>query len=376
MTSPIPGANLQIDDDLELLNLMHADMAGALDLYKPTNNWSFFVDDSISELREKGLKDFRRSGSTAFGRFMALDNIPREATIVLSQNRWLYNRLSIKVPGWTRLLEAASRFLTDGLHIHQAYSFPPEGLWRLSFAYSLSAASKTNARSLLDIQPSLYGNPAAVFEHEGKTYPFSFLTYYMRYVYCSRWLDFGKLKRVVELGSGAGQKAELLKKCHPHLTMLLFDIPPGSYVCEQYLKKVFPGQVHSYRSTRQISSLEGLEEGKIHIFGAWQMPLLADYQHDLFISCKSLAEMEPHVVRNYLSFVNQSAANVYLAQVFSGKAEARRKGLPGVIKSTTYSDYDQALNQFTMIDRSPLNSRLGQASGEGIAEEAFWIRGR
>lgn len=374
VTAPMPEADLQVDDDLELLDLMLADMANASDLYKPTNYWSNFIYDYLPKLRNNGLKDFRRSDNLALARFITRDNIPQGATIVLSENRWLYNQFSIKIPGWARLLEAASRFLTNKLHIHLGYELAPESLWRLSFAYSILAASKTNARSLMDVQPSLYGNPEAVFEHEGKKYPFSFLKYYMHYVYCSRFVDFGKLKRVVELGSGGGQQAEVLKKYHPDLTILLFDIPPQGYVCEQYLKKSFPGQVESYRSTREISSLDELAEGKIHILGAWQMPLLSDYHHDLFISCTSLAEMEPHVVRNYLGFINKSASGVYLAQYFYGKAMARRKGLPGVMKSTVFKDYDEALNQFNLIDRSPLNSQVGEERGEKVTEEAFWKR--
>jgi len=365
---------LQVSDDFELLELMLDDMENAPDLYKPTNYWSIFINNYVPKLRQNGLTDYRRSKDAAIGRFIKPDPIPPSAKIILSQNRWLYNRYTIKIPRWSRLLEAISEYLTNKLFIQLGYAISPENLWQLSIAYVKQMASHTNACPLEDVQPSLFGNPEAVFEHNGIMYPFSFLTYYARYVYCTQFVNFKDIHRVVELGSGGGQQAEVLKKCHPDLTILLFDIPPQSYVCEQYLKASFPGQVRSYRSTREILSLDELEEGKIHILSASQMPLLKSYNHDLFISCVSLAEMEPHVVRNYLDIVNHSARNAYLCQYFYGKATARKKGLPGVLKPSVFKDYEASLNQLTLIDRSPVNTNLGIARGEKVTEEAFWRR--
>ena len=367
-------ATLQVPDDFELLELMLEDMESAPVLYKPTNYWSIFINNYVPELRQNGLIDYRRSRDTAIGRFVKPDSIPPSAKIILSQNRWLHNRYTIKIPGWVRLLETISEYLTDKLFIQLGYAISPENLWELSFAYVKQMASQTNAYPLEKIQPSLYGNPEAIFEQNGTIYPFSFLTYYARYVYCARFINFKAVRRVVELGSGGGQQAEVLKKCHPDLTILLFDIPPQSYVCEQYLKASFPDQVRSYRNNREISSLDELEEGKIHILGAAQMPLLNNYRHDLFISCVSLAEMEPHIVRNYLGIVNNSARNVYLSQYFYGKATARKKGLPGVLKPSVFKDYEDSLDQLTLIDRSPINSNLGIARGEKVTEDAFWKR--
>jgi len=52
---------LQVQDDLELLDLMISDMHAAPELYRPTNYWELYEKQFLTQLRSKGLHDFRRN---------------------------------------------------------------------------------------------------------------------------------------------------------------------------------------------------------------------------------------------------------------------------------------------------------------------------
>ena len=158
---------------------------------------------------------------------------------------------------------------------------------------------------------------------------------------------------VVELGSGSGKQVEVIKKLHPTTRFLLFDIPPQLYVCEQYLKTVFPGQVVSYRETRDWSQLADPKPGQICILPNWKFPQTASTECDLFWNAASFQEMEPDVVANYLKYVRAAAKTVFLQEKMDGKELALTPGMHGVRKQTTLRDYEVGLEGFQRVDLSP-----------------------
>jgi hypothetical protein len=152
----------------------------------------------------------------------------------------------------------------------------------------------------------------------------------------------------------------------------LFDIPPQLYVCEQYLKAVFPGQVVSYRETRDWSRLPAPERGQICILPNWKFPQLASSACDLFWNAASFQEMEPDVVANYLGRVKLAAKNVFLQEKMQGKEVALKPGMHGVRKQTTLRDYEAGLEGFRRVDLSPcLVPVLAQSSLHGYYD-SFW----
>ena len=164
----------------------------------------------------------------------------------------------------------------------------------------------------------------------------------------------------------------MIKKLHPHICFFLFDIPPQSYVCEQYLTAVFPGSVVSYRTTRELDSIPEPQEGKIFIFGASKFPLIRDLKADLFWNAASFQEMEPHVVDNYLKYVNGQAAGVFLLQMMDGKEVAEEPGRPGVLEQTTLDHYKKALTNFKLLDLSPCQLPTGALRHR--YSTSFWTR--
>ncbi len=226
--------------------------------------------------------------------------------------------------------------------------------------YELACTRATQAEAKLPaaFSASLYGNPEDIIKVQGNYYTPQILEYFQNYIYCYPFISFEKIKVIVELGPGLGKQVEVLKKLYPHLTIILSDLPSQLYVCEQYLKSVFPQDVISYRETRHLETLRP-ESGKIYILGNWKFSLIEKVPVDLFWNAASFQEMEPDIVLNYLRYVNNSAHHVFLQERMTGKGIAKQKGKPGVLQKTTLEHYQKGLSGFQLVDISPAVKNIG-----------------
>lgn len=226
------------------------------------------------------------------------------------------------------------------------------------------------ARPIASIPTSRAGGPADLFEVEGRPYTVKFLDYYLRYCFVERHLRLRGDETVVELGSGSCYQAEVLKKAHPGLTILCFDLPAPLYLGQSYLQQALgEGQVVATPETRGWQDLGRLRRGAVHFFGNWQMPLLKGQPIDLFWSAASFGEMEPDVVRNYLSFVKGPARGVYLLQARHGKsltAKAR------VQRQVTFDDYVGFLDGYELLAEQDVYLSQRRLTEAGGYFEAVW----
>jgi len=181
-----------------------------------------------------------------------------------------------------------------------------------------------------------------------RSYFSSDIDYYLQYKYCSKHLDFDKIKIVVELGSGSGKQVEIIKKENPKICFLLFDIPPQLYICEQYLKNVFGDCIIGYETSKRLNELPSKHEGKIFILPAFKFPMIENIEVDLFWNSSSFQEMHIDCVSNYLNYVNKSAKYVFLNEVMQGK-----KPRDIVYNKITLQDYINFLINFDLLDLSP-----------------------
>lgn len=335
----------QVADDPHLLDLMMDDIKKAPKEYQPTNYWAVYEKRFLPELFERGLTDFRRRKNSILSSFGATDLPP--FLVDVTEFRLINNPIVKKMPKWKKMAKSANRAIDRLLSL-----FPEvkRSRRRESFRDAEAYGASRGAKSFREIEMSLIGNPADKVEIDGQSYSESFLYYYLRYCYCARFTDFDQIKVIAELGSGNGKQLEVIKKLHPHITFLVFDIPPQLYVCHQYLKAVFPDNVIPYRETRTWSRIPNLEEGGIYLFGTGQFPLIANIPIDLFWNCASFQEMEPSVVANYLNYVNKAAASVFLNQKMDGKKIAGKIGERGVLEAVTAKDYRRGLPEFDLID--------------------------
>jgi len=376
---------MQVADKPELLELMLQDLRSAPEEYRPTNYWDVHERHFLPELKRLGLHDFRRRRNSVLGSFGATDPDPLQidfhASVAVS------NPLTRKLPfhdGMLRILNSlahARPVSRAGVNRLQRispvkasiyYEIAPEDLRQLAYDYVCARAEQVGARPIRDLEPSLAGNPEDVFQIGDRTYTMATFFYYLQYVYCCQFINFDDVQVYVELGSGMGKQVEVLKKLHPNICFLLFDIPPQLYVCERFLDTVFPGDVVSYQTTRDMSEPPAPQAGKIFMLGSWKFPLLNRAKIDLFWNAASFQEMEPDVVANYLSPINQRANAVFLHEVMHGKEVARRRGQSGVLEQTTLEHYQRALSSFELVDMAPSRKPAGNLLPEHW--DSFWKR--
>jgi len=335
---------IQVNDNFSVLKTMLDDTEAAPGIYKPTIYWKTYEKFSLPELLHLGLHDFRRRKETILSKFGATDYNP-EIPIDFKKSKII-----------EKLHNAQIRLIDKAVRHRMKTSVDKE-------------SKRIGAKSFREFEASVVGNPEHVIEIDGKLYTYKILHYYRQYLYCCRYINFDSVKTMVELGSGAGKQAEVIKKLYPDICILLFDIPPQLYVCQQYLSAVFPDCVVPYESTREMTKLPEDRRGKIFLFGSHKFPILDSIESDLFWSACSFQEMEPEVVANYLSYVNRSAKTVYLAQMMEGKHLISKTRSRGVFKPTVFEDYKRGLSNFNLLDCSP--TPMASSDKES---SSFWVR--
>jgi putative sugar O-methyltransferase len=287
-----------------------------------------------TELKTKGLEDFRRRGvESPLARLGATDTDLFE--------RFINSKVNWKLIPFQQKLKLElklKKLLKRNLQLEQFQKAKQYGVQR-------------NAKPIEQIEASLIGNPP-YFEINGKKYTSHFLSKYVEYAYCSKFVNFDSLNTIMELGAGGGKQVEVIKKFHPHICFYVFELAPVLYVCEKYLSSIFPNDVVSYRETREMTEIPPPQKGKIFFFGNWKLPQITNLKYDLFWNTSSLDQMEPSVVRNYLSFVNNQARYVYIEAGVKGARKAEKIGEEGVREVVTLKDYCDALSNFDLIDIS------------------------
>lgn len=335
----------QVQDDRDLFDLMLNDAESVDRLYAPTNYWQGYVDTLAQEIRSKGLKDFRRRKHSVLSSFGAADLLPANPRKILLVPSSFVRLMSRAKGRFTR------KVLRRLMHLRSPIGFKSTAL--MAFEYAKRYGQSVGAKPILDIEDLTVGNPEAIFNVQDKTYTLGLLRYYLQYAYCCRFINFDSINSVMEIGGGAGRQVEVIKRLHPHLSFYVFDMPPQLYVCEQYLSAIFPGDVISYRQTRQMSNIPAEREGKVFVFGNWTIPNLSNLNCDLFWNSASFQEMEPDVALNYLKYVSSCTNKyVFLYELMEGQEKATRPGEHGVIEQVVFKHYERALDNFKLDDLS------------------------
>ena len=251
------------------------------------------------------------------------------------------------------------------------YSLRLSDIREMAYHHCIIQGQMANTKSIAEIETSTFGNPSDLFEIKGKKYTMQFLNFYIRFCFAQQYLNLKGDETIVELGSGSGFQVEILKKIYPNLTILCFDLPAPLYLCEQYLSKSL-GENQIVNSDRTIHTTDLnaiIEKGKVHMFGNWMFPLLKTLKIDVFWNGASFGEMEPEIVKNYLSYIKDNCQSVYLLQARKGKESFKSSGVVTPIK---FSDYNDMLNGFKLIKESDAFAANRRMSESGGYFQAVW----
>jgi putative sugar O-methyltransferase len=333
-----------IKDHVATLDKMMKDLQEAESWYRPTNYWKVYQDHLMPVINKEGVSQFRASESKIFNSF-GVTQPPHTLVgyflVVQAINRSIVGHLMLSFLRKSRLYKLVIK------QHRKTYS----SFLKACFHIAVGDDSK---QEILTISDSGMAAPRDLFQplkSYDNQYTQAFLRYYYQYRWIKKRVDFSKISTVLELGTGYGGQIEVMRKLHPNIKFLLCDIPPQLYVAEQYLKSVFPGEVTGYLETSDMEHIDLTKTKPITIIGTWQLPKVKS-QVDLFLNSTSFQEMEPDIVKNYLSIIKPLTKQyIYLMQLSAGQKVASKPGEPGVLKKIMLEDYKQfLLNEFQLLE--------------------------
>ena len=294
------NSSFQIDDDLSLLNLMVSDMESSSALYQPTKYWTEYTYEVIELIRKVGLHDFRRSNEKVLSSFGCLDTAPslHFSTFLNYTNNLEKHTKDFLGPAFkvaNSLWESGTPVGPNGLTI--------KNFFLMSERLADAKAMEVGLKPLSELSISRYGNPLGYIENETH-HTFRSIYYFNFVCFIAQFVDISQYSTIVEIGSGSGAQAEILKKLFPQLTIILLDLAPQLYIAERYLCKSLPNDLIPYQKTNSKDWKGPLLPGKIYCLPLRAIEALAPEGKVLFWNAASFGEMEPNVLQNYAKHIS------------------------------------------------------------------------
>ena len=318
-----------------------------------TNYWSSYEDQILDTISSIDLNQLRS------GKYPILATFGFADVIYSYHPNWsMRHKLKRKI------LELISQHLIKNKSVFP-YDMNLMQIRELAYHHCELRSKLSNAKSINTIEVSTFGAPQDIFELHGKMYTLAFLNYYLRYCFAQKYINFRGDEIVVELGSGSGYQIEVLKKLYPDMTFLCFDLPAQTFLCQRYLLAALGEKnVVGTDVTLKWGDLSDIEKGKVHFFGNWQIPLLKNFQFDVFWNAASFGEMEPDIVENYLKYIKGNSRWIYLLQAQHGKETT---GKTHVKEPITFDKYNSLLSGYLLQEKhdawQPLNRLMQYFEG-------------
>lgn len=185
-----------------------------------------------------------------------------------------------------------------------------------------------------------FGNPVEQFIFDKKRYSRSSLNYILGLVFFKKYVKNFIPKTILEIGGGFGSLGEVYAFSGvKNFKYINVDLPSQAFITELYLSKLF--HVSKVSSYLKIRNLKNININKLKTFSSlvtWQIEKLSG-KLDLFINFISFQEMEPKVVKNYLSLIIKLKPKYILLRNLREGKQVSKNALLGVQKKITKSSY-------------------------------------
>ena len=325
--------------DYPELQMAREDMLLQEEYYQPSKFWGEASTTIVDEISKFGINNFR-SIPTALDFFVPTYGSPgggfsrdqSEALLKYFCNAWPEERKPIL---------ALQKFLSGHFSALSDYRV-------------LKASDDLNKVPYLHkFSESKVGNPVEQFELEGRIFSRSSLNYLLGISMLKKHLNEDLPRTVLEIGGGFGTLGEVLGSSGiSDFQYIDVDIPPTSFIAQYYLSQIFGNSnVFTYAQSANLETIEIKALPKISVLCSWQIERLVG-QIDLFVNFISFQEMEPHIVRNYLSHVTRLGARwILLRNMKEGKNISRGSEV-GVVTPILGDDYLSMLPNYELVDRN------------------------
>lgn len=349
-----------VNDRYPELALALTDMQGQNPLYRPTAFWDAASQEIAAELSEHGLEQFRRLPKPLS--FFAPTYGPPGSSLSQDQVEDLEKRFREEYP------DAKKQ------QLRLSFLFGGEAEALADYRVLIAADDPSRLPALDRFSESDFGAPVEHFEFEGRRFSRSALNYLLGLAFLKKHLGGEVPRTVLEIGGGFGTLGEVLASSGIEgLRYVDLDIPPTSFVAQNYLTAVL-GEAHvsTYAQTREREEIEIDSLRQTSVLCAWQIEKLRG-QVDLFVNFISFQEMEPHIVRNYLSHVARLGTRwVLLRNMREGKQKRAAGHHVGVDTPILGDDYLAMLPGYELVARNVLP--FGYRTVDGFHSELLLLR--
>lgn len=286
-------------------------------LYRPTNFWGPGVTQLLEDLRKLGLSRFKSWPTSRWWFYPVYGSNFTNATIKLAYDAASKKNSAIDQVWTSGALNGGQEARRDFDSVRLAWD---QERWPFDL--------EGQGESLIGKPPQRYrmtDNPDVGWGRG-----------YLNYLLCLSALS-KHVEEVprsfLEIGGGFGVLGEIVVSRDSSANYVDLDIPPLHSVASYYLTSLL-GRENVVLSSDVPSSGELNLTGKNAILPSWRMPDVRG-SFDVFVNSFSFQEMEPDVVKNYLSLVaNLNVKYIVSLNSFAGKPSAANHEI-GVLDAVT-----------------------------------------
>ena len=204
-----------------------------------------------------------------------------------------------------------------------------------------SAVARRHAPQLLAFTESEVGEPIEHHVFAGKRYSRSALNYLLGLCFLAQATDLSKLHSFLEIGGGFGSLGEILARTagSRESRYIDVDIAPTCFFADYYLRHACPDI-----PLRGVTDFLG--NGPIPVTQLPRLSVMPNWaiEHvegaiDVFVNFISFQEMEPDIVRNYLTQVDRLAPKWILLRNMREGKQLRTKENPVGVDTPIFSEF-------------------------------------
>lgn len=342
------------------LSLACEDMKLEDELYRPSAFWNEASSRLVDEICSIGVDRFRTLPK-ALGFFVPTYGSPGNSF----SNEQIVNLLRL-------IRENHSGAMKPELALDQFLSGYDSAV--SDYRVLLASDNQEKLPRLHTFSESSIGEPIEHFQFDGRNFSRSSMNYLLGLALLKKHLGDEPLNTTLEIGGGFGSLGEILSYAGiDNLRYIDVDIPPTSFVAQYYLSKVLSKEnVATYAQTRDRAIINIDSLPKACVLCSWQIEKLQG-KVDLFVNFISFQEMEPYIVKNYLSHVTRLGARwILLRNMREGKQIKKDGHSVGVETPITSNDYLDMLPGYKLIERNVFP--FGYRTVDGYNSELLLLR--
>ena len=263
-------------------------------LYSSGPYWDYKNKRTLSEVKKKGLSDFR--GLTTGIGTSYTDNLILDIRNELNLKGKIVSSF-FSLPFVNTIFKSQIALTKNHLDNH---------LKNLEIIYKNDLSVQNLIKKYKFTETTKFGC-LKKFTYFDKEYSIYYLNMAHRIENLSKKFDFSRVKFFFEIGGGFGANIHFLLTNFTNIKKVIYlDVVPNIYVGTKYLKYHFKDKVKDYLSTRDKKeiSFENNNDVEIICIPPWEIEKI-NAKIDHFHNAASFVEMPEKVVKNYIKFVNK-----------------------------------------------------------------------